>query len=292
MGQGYDAVLVCNAANSLFIPILRLPGAGVAINVDGLEWKRKKWNWLAKRYYQISERMACYLADAVVSDAKVIQNYYQNHYGKETKFIPYGSPREKAATDGTLRRFGLERSKYFLYVSRLEPENNAQLVVEAFRRIDTNLKLAIVGDAPYAEQYIAKLKSLADERVIFTGYVFGDGYRELMSHAYCYIHATEVGGTHPALVEAMGMGNGLLVGDTLENREVAAEGAVYFSLSSEDLARNMSWVLANPNQLESLASAARGRARSVYSWERVVDAYEALLRILSRRKSMESDTAV
>jgi glycosyltransferase involved in cell wall biosynthesis len=113
-----------------------------------------------------------------------------------------------------------------------------------------------------------------------------------MSHAYCYVHATEVGGTHPALVEAMGMGNGLLVGDTPENREVAADGAAYFSLSSEDLARGMSWALSNPNRLGSLASAARSRARSIYSWEQVVDAYETLLGILSRRKSMESDTAV
>src|SRR3972149_5413862 len=89
----------------------------------------------------------------------------------------------------------------------------------------TDKKLVIVGDAPYARRYIAELKSAADPRVLFPGAIYGAGYRELQSHAFCYIHATEVGGTHPALIEAMGCARCVLFLDTVENREVAGGAA-------------------------------------------------------------------
>ena len=97
-----------------------------------------------------------------------------------------------------------------LYVSRLEPENNARMVIEAFKKVRTAYRLLVVGDAPYAHEYIQDLKERArgDRRIIFTGFVFGQDYRALQQNAYCYVHATEVGGTHPALLEAMGAGGG------------------------------------------------------------------------------------
>jgi glycosyltransferase involved in cell wall biosynthesis len=180
-----------------------------------------------------------------------------------------------------LRRFGLEKGKYFLYVSRFEPENNAHVVVEAYRRLETDHPLVMVGDAPYAKDYVSQLKQMADPRVLFPGAVYGQGYKELMSHAFCYIHATEVGGTHPALVEAMGLGNGLLVSDTPENREVSGEGAFYFALESpEDLTDKMALVLSEPERLATIAEKVLERASTLYDWEQVTDAYEALLQSL------------
>jgi glycosyltransferase involved in cell wall biosynthesis len=171
-------------------------------------------------------------------------------------------------------------------VSRFEPENNAHFVLEAFRRVDTDLKLVMVGDAPYAKRYVSALKRAADPRVVFTGYVFGEPYRELMSHAYCYVHATEVGGTHPALLEAMGMGNGVLVCDVPENREVAGDSALFFSLEhAEELAEKIREALRRPDRLDVLSRRARERVRAHYDWERVVDAYESLLLSLSARRS-------
>jgi glycosyltransferase involved in cell wall biosynthesis len=289
--QDFEAVLVCNAANSIFIPLIKLSGARVAINVDGLEWKRKKWNRLGKWFYQFSERVACRVADALVSDARAIQAYYMERYRKNSEFIPYGAPTEKSMTGEALRRFGLEKQRYFLYVSRFEPENNAHVVLEAFRKLSTDFPLVMVGDAPYARDYVARLKALADDRVRFTGYVFGQGYRELMSHAYCYIHATEVGGTHPALVEAMGLGNGIIVSDVLENREVAGEAALYYSLASpEDLQKKMSLVLNEPDRLASMTRIARERVLSSYDWEHVTSSYETLLQSLGKTQNSRSVT--
>ncbi|MGH9337433.1 MAG: DUF1972 domain-containing protein, partial [Vicinamibacteria bacterium] len=123
--QNYDAVLVCNAANSIFVPLIQISGAEVAVNVDGVERKRKKWNRLGQSYYHFSERIACRVANALVSDARVIQAYYRDAYRRQSHFIPYGAPTEKTHSREALERFGLEPGKYWLYVSRFEPENNA-----------------------------------------------------------------------------------------------------------------------------------------------------------------------
>ena len=127
-----------------------------------------------------------------------------------------------------MESLGLEPRKYFLYVSRFEPENNPHQVARAYRQVGGSLPLVMVGSAPYASKFIRGFTQDADSRIIFPGAIYGDGYRELLSHALGYIQATEIGGTHPALVEAMGYGNCLLVNDTLENREVVGGNALFF----------------------------------------------------------------
>src|SRR3954469_4936811 len=126
----------------------------VALNVDGLERKRKKWNRLAKSWYLVSEWLATVCPTVGVTDALTIQQYYRERYRKASTFIPYGAEIGKVAGAGTLEKIGVEPGKYFLYVSRLEPENHALEVRQAFERVATPMKLALVGDAPYAEEYI------------------------------------------------------------------------------------------------------------------------------------------
>src|SRR5581483_3813025 len=189
----------CNGANAIFTLLPRLFGMPVALNVDGLERKRKKWNRLAKSWYLLSEWLATFCPTVVVTDARTIQDYYLERYGKRSTFIPYGAEIGKVSGMDTLRRLGLDPDRYFLYVSRLEPENHALEVREAFERVATNYRLALIGDAPYAEDYIRRVRDTQDWRVVMPGAIYGDGYRELGSHCFAYIHATEVGGTHPAL---------------------------------------------------------------------------------------------
>jgi len=160
MPRRYDAALICNAANAPFASILRLTGTPVALNVDGLEHKRKKWNSIARRYYLMAERLATILPNETVTDALVIQEYYLARYRVESTMIAYGAEVERRP-DPLVRRFRVEPNRYVLYVSRLEPENNAHLVIEAFKRVRTAHKLLIVGDAPYAREYIHDLKARA-----------------------------------------------------------------------------------------------------------------------------------
>jgi len=163
----------------------------------------------------------------------------------------------------------------------MEPENNGLLVRESFERVETDLKLALVGDAPYAADYVAKVRDTNDPRIVIPGAIYGEGYRELGSHCFAYIQATDVGGTHPALVEAMGRGALTLYLDTPENAEVAGGAGLPFT--GENLTQVMESVLASgEEERETWRARAIERVRSRYSWEAVTDAYEKLLEGLAR----------
>ena len=278
----FDAALICNAANAPFAPILRLTGTPTAINVDGLEHKRKKWGRLARRYYRLAEYLSTLLPNEMVTDAQVIQNYYLARHNAQSTMIAYGSEVERRPDRSTVRKWRVEPNRYVLYVSRLEPENNAHLVIEAFKRVRTAYRLLVVGDAPYAEQYIndLKLRAKGDKRIIFTGFVFGQDYRALQQNAYCYVHATEVGGTHPALLEAMGYGNCVLTLATPENIEVVGEAGIPY-IDEFDLGEKLQRVLRDGSLVQAYRNRAQQRIQSNYDWEHVVDQYEQLFARMS-----------
>jgi glycosyltransferase involved in cell wall biosynthesis len=279
-----DVALYCNAANACFTILARLAGIPVALNVDGLERNRKKWNWLARGWYRISEWLSTFFPTAMVTDAEKIQAYYLAEYGKASTFIPYGAPTGKIAGFSSVLELGLEPEAYFLYVSRLEPENNGLLVRQAFEQVKTPLKLALVGDAPYAEEYIRRIRDTQDPRIVLPGAIYGDGYHELQSHCFAYIHATEVGGTHPALIEAMGRGALVLYLDTPENAEVA--GGVGIAFTAETLAEKMEEALRMPEaDRAALSARALARVEERYSWEAVTGRYEELLGAIAPKRS-------
>jgi len=284
----YDVILFCNAANSIFSFIPRLVGQKVSVNVDGIERKRKKWNWLGKLWYLAGEMLSCVFPNEIITDAEQIKRYYLVRYHKSSTVISYGFNPERVFTTDVLDKFWLKPKNYLLYVARLEPENNAHVVIAAFQKVQTEKKLVIVGDAPYSSNYKKSLFDLArnDGRVIFTGFVFGNGYKELQSNAFCCIHAGEVGGTPPALVEAMGFGNGVLVNDTPENREVVGDsGIIYLKNNVDDLRTKLQKMLDNPGVIEDYGAKARLRIQRHYSWETVTDKYEELFQQMLKKKA-------
>ena len=180
-----------------------------------------------------------------------------------------------------LEQLGLEPGKYILYVSRMEPENNALLVREAFEKVETDLKLALIGDAPYAADYIRRVRATSDPRIIIPGAIYGEGYQQLQSHCYAYVQATEVGGTHPALIEAMGRGGVVLYLNTPENEEVAGGAAIPFVADSltETLQRV---VHMSREERMNFSQRAQQRVQERYSWDAVTTAYEQLFARMCR----------
>jgi len=272
----YDIVYVCNSANAPICLIPWLRRQRTVINVDGLEWEREKWGMAAKRYYRWASRLAARLPIRVVTDAEVIRRYYRERFGRETDCIPYGAevyPRGHLAE--RLAAMGLAPDRYVLYVSRMERENNPLLVVEAYRGLRTDLPLVMVGDAPYARDYIAEVQAAAGERVRFLGYRFGDDYHALQANARIYVQATEVGGTHPALLEALGHQNAVVAHDVPEHREVVADAGRFFAYrDADDLTRVMQSLLDDPSAVEALRAAAGRRVESTYGWDAVTQQYE------------------
>jgi glycosyltransferase involved in cell wall biosynthesis len=281
--RNYDAMWVGNVANAVCCGIPRLRGTRVVLNVDGIERQRAKWGPVGRAWYAVGERFALVYPTAIVSDADVIRDYYQTRYGKPSTVIAYGAPLLDREPVPDLTRHGIdpdvEPGRFLLYVSRLEPENQADLVIRAYREVKGDTPLLVVGDAPYAETFKAGLRELAagDPRVRLTGGIYGDGYRDLQRSALAYIQATSVGGTHPALVEAMAAGNLVLAFGTPENREVVAGTGMVFSTERE-LAGLLQGVVDRPDSplYDAFRSQARKRAAAEYSWDAVTDAYLAL----------------
>ena len=180
-----------------------------------------------------------------------------------------------------LEKLELTVDGYLLYVSRMEPENNALLVRESFEKIATPLKLALIGDAPYADDYIRRVRDTRDPRILIPGAIYGSGYHELQSHCYAYIHATEVGGTHPALIEAMGRGALVLYLNTPENAEVAGDAGIPFE--ADDLVDKLKLLAAMPAaERAGWGRRASARVAERYSWDAVTSQYEELFERLDK----------
>jgi len=272
-----DAALYCNAANALFTVLPRIAGIPVALNVDGIERKRRKWNALAKAWYRVSEYLSTILPNKFVTDAQAIREYYRKQYNRDSVFIPYGADTGRVETKGALDALGLEPYRYFLYVSRMEPENRALEVRRAFELAATTMKLALIGDAPHAKDYIERVRDTKDSRIVIPGAIYGLGYRELGAWCFAYIHATEVGGTHPALIEAMGRGNLVLYFDTAENAEVCGDAGLPWRDDAGLTARIRETLGMSGPDRERLRARAAERARERYDWDAVTTQYENLL---------------
>jgi glycosyltransferase involved in cell wall biosynthesis len=278
-----DVVLLCNVANSPFAILPRLLGKPVVLNVDGLDRKREKWKGLGATVLHFCEWLSSFSSTRLVTDAKAIHDYYLQKYGSESAIIGYGS--EMPAGDYNLNSFNLNTGKYVLYVSRLEPENNPELVLRSWRHVKTDWPLVIVGDNSYDAGYVDRLRAIADERVAFTGAVYDGGYWALQKHAGIFVFACEIGGVHPALIEAMAAENAVLAIDTPENNETAGEAAVRYVKSEEDLAAKLQTLLDDPAARKEMASRAKQRADALYRWDAIAEKYEKLFGEIARKPS-------
>ena len=252
--KSYDILMVFNAGNSPICLLPKLLCKKIAINVDGLEWKRKKWGWMVKQYYQFAEFLSTKFANRIVSDSRVIQQYYQKRFKTESTFIAYGAHIETSEKPELLNEYGVKPMEYFFVGSRLEPENNADLTVKAFEGVKTDKKLLIAGGANYKSKFIEELKKTSDKRILFLGPVYKPGHmKELHCGAYAYVHGNEVGGTNPALLKAMGYGNCVLSYNGAYNAEVVGSSAVLYEKSVDDLRQKMQFIIDHPGKRSNTA---------------------------------------
>ena len=279
---------------TLFAPLVKLSGKKTVCSVDGTDWQRAKWGPMARRYLRFSEGFAVRFCDRLISDSNEVHEYYRNEHGADSACIVYGMREQRSTSRDVLQRFALEEGNYVLFVGRLVPENNVHHLIRAFEDSKTQKKLVIVGDDPWETSYVRSLKSTRDSRVIFTGGVYGDGYAQLQQNAYLFVLPDEVGGTHPALVEAMGFGNCVLVNDTPSNLEVVAgAGFSYRGCEGErDLQVQLQRLLDDPDLVREYRRQALNRAQKHYRWEDVVQQHaQVYAHILQPNKGVRSALA-
>lgn len=271
---------------TLFAPLAKVTGKKIVCSVDGTDWQRAKWGSVARFYLRFSERFAVRFCDQLISDSRDVQQYYEHKHSSDSACIVYGMREQRSTSNDLMRRFGLEERGYILFVGRLVPENNVHHLIRAFEQTTTNRKLVIVGDDPWETAYVRSLKSTRDPRVIFTGGVYGDGYAQLQQNAYLFVLPDEVGGTHPALVEAMGFGNCVLVNATPSNLEVVADAGFAYrgSEGDRDLRVQLQRLLDEPAIVCEYRARAQSRAQKHYRWEDVVHQHALLYENILRGK--------
>ncbi|MFN8109103.1 MAG: glycosyltransferase family 4 protein [Thermoleophilia bacterium] len=247
--------------------------------IDGLDSERAKWPEAARAYIRWCERNSGRVATLAVTDSDRVADRLEERYGVRIPAIPYGAELADPPDSGLCARLGVEPGRFVLFVGRLVPENNAHLLVRAHAESGVDWPLVIVGDAPYAREYTDALRAGAGPRVHFTGYLFGDGYAELVRRAGVMCVPTEVGGTHPVIVEGMAGGAPLLVSDHGPNLEVVGDTAATFPLGEgvPGLARELAALVGDPARRTRLGEAAADRARARFSWDVCTDRYLALI---------------
>lgn len=276
--QNYDIVYYCIVGNSPIVWIPRLVGARVLLNVDGEDWSREKWSGFARWYQRKCEWVSAKTAQVIISDAHAIQERYNNLYGVKTIFAPYGANIQCDRKLHALEKLGLQPDQYILYVGRFVPENAIDLLIRGFKKVKTEKKLVIIGDAPYTVEFKQYLHQIADNRVIFTGYAFGSVYTQLSSHAYVYVQPSGVEGTRPALLDQMGFGNCVLVRNSTVNMEVIGGCGCFFNgpRKFHSLTEKLQELVDSQETVTYFRKKSRSRIEHYYNWEWITDFYEDL----------------
>src|SRR5215467_1432033 len=241
-----DAILVTNVSNALHCLIPRIFRKNCALNVDGIEWKRGKWGPLGKTYFYLNAKLSGrILPRGIVTDAYGMRRLYLERFKTPSACIAYGGNTGVSINPGVLREYGLEPGQYYLILSRLVPENSADMIVEGFKQAASQRALAIVGDANYRSRFVADLKAAAGDQVRFLGHVNNTEHvKELYCNSYGYIHGHTVGGTNPSLLHALGYGCCILARAKEFNTEVLGGHGLAFQDAGE-LAQQIRFIETN-----------------------------------------------
>lgn len=272
---GIDLVLGYNTA--VFNILERLRGRRVVMNMDGIEWKRAKWNLPARIWFFLNEVVGANLCNVAVADHPEISKHVKARCFKQPVMIPYGSDRIEDAPEEPVRALGVEPGRYFVSIARAEPENSILELVRGFSALDTDAHCVVLGKFDPANAYHREVKAAAGPQVIFPGAIYDPAkVAALRYHARAYLHGHQVGGTNPSLVEALGAGNAVIAHDNKFNRWVAGDGQFYFIDHVAAQAR-MAELLADDGAVAAGQSAARKRHAEAFEWETILSAYENLL---------------
>lgn len=277
-----DVVHFHGMGNALCLPLLALSRKKTVITIDGPDWERPKWGPIAKRVLRLSARLAVRLADHLIIDNHPSVDYFRREFGvrdADFTYIGYGADLEPPTGTEYLDSVDLQRRGYLLFVGALVPDKGPDILIDAYSQVPGDMPLVIVGDSPFAPEYRQRLREAAeqDPRIRMLGYVYGDAYRQLVANAYAYVHPPRNEGTSPALLQAMGYGNCIVINSLPEALAVVGDTALPFERDDpSDLARQLRRILADNELAALLREKALERVRVEYNWDDVAAAHRSV----------------
>lgn len=275
-----DVIFFFNLGLGLFLPIVKAFGIRIITNLDGVEWERGKWSGLAKIIFKLGARLNVKYADYLISDSEEIRKIYLEKFHRDSIFIPYGAEIRSDLNDSRIREFGLDPHGYFLLVTRFIPDNNPLFIIRSFQKTQTRRKLVVLGKNYYKSEYEKKIKEICDHRIIFLGQIADRKLLyEFYHFSYCYIHGHSVGGTNPAMLEALANSCCILALDTKFNREMLNNGefGLFFVLNKNDFIGKINFVDECGELVQDFRNKSRKRIYNYYNWESVSKKYMDLL---------------
>ena len=271
----YDVVHIHAEGPAFMCWLPKLFGKKVIVTVHGLDHQRAKWGKFASWYIRSGEKNAVRFADEIIVLSKGVQEYFQNTYGRTTRFIPNGVNKAKPRKARQItEKWGLTKDSYILYLGRIVPEKGERYLIEAFKQTKTDKKLVIAGGSSDTQAFMDELKSLAkdDDRIIFTGFVQGEILEELYSNPYIYTLPSDLEGMPLSLLEAMSYGNCCLTSDIPECAEVVEDKALLFRKSDvSDLKAKLQNACDHPEMVETYKAQAEEFICRKYNWNDVVE---------------------
>lgn len=270
----FDVVHIHAEGPAFFSFIPHLFHKKVVVTIHGLDWDRAKWSGFARWYIKQGEKNAVKYADEIIVLSQGVQKYFWDEYNREVTFIPNGVEKGEKKEPQEIKRLGLEKDNYVLYLGRIVPEKGEHYLVEAWKKIESDKKLVIAGGISDTAGYGKELKELSksDDRIIFTGFVQGRVLEELYSNAYIYCLPSDLEGMPLSLLEAMSYGNCCLVSDIDECKEVVEDkGVVFRKGDTEDLKEKLEWLINHEDVVEKYKNEAAEFICSKYNWDDVVE---------------------
>ena len=262
---------------SVFSAIPRLARKKTIAHVHGLDWKRAKWSPLASGCLRAAEYAAMYFPHHTIAISRTLQDYLRHKYDRDVSYVPTGVDQYQYREPCEIRRFGLEREGYVLFLSRLVPEKGCHDLIEAYRTLETGKQLVIAGAGTHTSDYEAALHraGAGDARVLFTGMVTGRLLEELFSNAYCYVLPSYIEGLPHSALQAMSYGRCALTSDIEANVEALGGCGLTFTAGNVPHLRDrLQFALGHPDFVHACAGPARARVQATYSWDTVVTQLE------------------
>lgn len=270
--------LVLGYNTAVFLLISRLARRKIIVNMDGIEWKRSKWNMLLRGWFWLNEKAACILSTHLIADNPGIETHLLSRLTRrKMTMIPYGAEPFESHQAPVVNGVEVEPFSYMIVVARPEPENSIAEIVRAYDRVGKG-KLLILGRYNIVKNRYHKLvKSYESSKIVFLGPIYNQKVVSCLRHnSTAYLHGHQVGGTNPSLVEALASGCGVIAYDNSFNKWVAKDAALYFK-NEEELEKCICKIESDSEIRKRLAEAATVQFRSRFRWDKILGQYQILI---------------